>query len=427
MARGSSGGPDIAAVMGQLRSGVAGVAAVAAKAVTDLVGLIRSSFAGFVGAFRPDVVQRFDRVAKDLYATIGEALVPVMLRCIDIVRWMGDTFNGLYRIARPLVDGALSAVVPLFQQMGEAINQYLGVAATAFLPILQQLVAVTAQLAPLWGQNIQAITEVAATVVEFQSAIAGALLPVLSAVVPLVKVVADVVSGLLPIVLMPFKILAAVVGPLVQAILLPFTTSLQILGAILQPFAAVIRIVGESFGEIQDEVMSLVGDALTAFMAIVNKLRDAFGELFEPVRDFVSMLVGEVVAAFKQVVQWVRDAVNQIRDALGLPRKDGLKVDGNSVGKGAVGASFGSPEDMWKKVAQTTMGMSRGEKLQQQQANDVSSIKEMVRALPVAIGSAVAAAIRGGGQVGATAAAGAGAAANNLMADMVRMMTLRKL
>jgi phage-related protein len=374
VASGNSGGPSVGALMGELRAGVRSVATVAATAVTQLVGRIRQFTAGFVSAFRPDVVQRFDRAARDLYGTIGEALVPVMERGTRVVRGLGDTLNGVYQAVRPLIDQGFAILDPLMKSLGETVSKLVGVTLDAWLPSQQQMLEVVNQLAPILGDVVSLVAQVAGGFAQFQASVAGALVPVLAAAVPLVKTVATVLAGVVPLLLTPFRVLAATVGPLVRVVFGPLMASMQVLGAVLQPVAAVVRAIGEAFGEVIGEVASLVGDVLNLLVGVLGEMLSVVGELLQPIKDFIGLLASGLVLAIKQVVVWVKQFVGVIRDMLGLPRASGGGgVGGSSVGKGNASVSFTDSTEAWKKVVAATYGMGRGEKEKPAEAAAVKS------------------------------------------------------
>lgn len=347
-------------MVGKLKRGVAAATATATGAIGSMVATVTQTLGQFVSAFRPDVIQRFQLVVRDVMASVGEALLPTMQAVIPMFRWLGDTLNGIYRNVRPLIAQGLALLAPLVETVGGAIRQLVGVSLAAWMPVQEAMLAVFQQLVGPLGAVVGLVAQVGGAIIQFQAAIAGALVPVFTALVPLVKVVADVLGGFIPIVLLPFRALAAVVGPLVQMVLLPLTTTAKVLGAILQPWATVVKELGSAIGEVAGEITSLVGDVLGALVGMVQELIDAVGELLKPLRDLAMGLARWLVDAIRAVVSAIQDMVNWARELVGLSKITDMKdVKGDSFGKAANSPSFTSPEEMWKSVMKSTFGGGR--------------------------------------------------------------------
>lgn len=376
MAKQTGGGvPDIAGLLAQVKAGVQGVTTAALAGLTVVTKEVNAFARSFVEAFRPDVVKRFDLAARDLTATIGEILVPVMQIATVVIREMGSVLNGLSAATKGIRDEGFALLLGVLKSVGGVVMDLVNATAADFIPIQKAVLKVVKDLAPVFAQLFAAVAPVVGAVMEFQAAIFTGLMPALAAVGSIVKVAGDLIGGLLPIVIMPFKMLAAVIGPIVQVALLPLTAAMQLLSAVMQPFASVFKAFGQAIDDVSTAVGDLVKDSLNAFMTIVGDLFKAFSDLFEPMREFVRTIVQNLIQGIADAVRWIVGVIKQLRELLGLPTQEVDDMNKDNTGKAARGVNFGSPDEMWRAVVKATAGAGRSEPVDNIR-KDVSDLKK---------------------------------------------------
>lgn len=367
---------DLMDLAKRVKAGVVSVATTAVGSVTALAGQINQFARRFVEAFRPDVMLRFDRATKDLLATVGEGMVPVVELAIVATRLLGDTLNGVYEAVRPLIDQGIAILGPLLEQLTGFWRDLYGELIGNIVPVLQELLAVFGEYwADVIPVMIQAGMALASAQSDLVTGLLDGLMPAVKALLPLFKLLADVFAGLVPMIVMPIKMLATVVGPLIQLALTPLTVALKVATAVAQPLVAVFTAIAGAVSGVMNELSSLVNELLAAFADIVSELVDVVGELLRPVKDFVDMLVNEFVNAIKGVAKFVTTLIKTFRDFLGLA-KPAADLNGSSFGKGASNPQFTSAEAAWRQIVEATAGMGRGteEKPEERSASALEQI-----------------------------------------------------
>lgn len=101
--------------------------------LNKIIGSVQELNSRYVGLFSPAEVKLFDMAVRDLYATIGEWLVPVTREATKLVREIGGYLNGLTPFIKAFVKDGLEAMRPAVQALGEMFKELLGLA----LPFVQ--------------------------------------------------------------------------------------------------------------------------------------------------------------------------------------------------------------------------------------------------------------------------------------------------
>jgi len=274
--------------------------------VTDAIGLVRGAFGKFVESFRPDVMFRFEQVAKDLLATIGENLVPIIQLATGFFKQFADVIAGFTPMILPIVKQITAALQPMIDQFFKFFS------AIADVGILQMVVDIQTELWGILGSIFEAIAPLLVAVVkEFMF---------------FYQIVGGVVLGILKVVAMNFQILAFV----------------------LRPFNAIL-----------EAMMQIFGDLNQTFFDVFKVIGEIFGELIEMAAGPLVAIMDQVVESIKSVSAYFRILINEFRALLGLDPIGDKK--GNSAGKAAGDAKFTSTDDLYKKLAAATFGAGRGE------------------------------------------------------------------
>lgn len=368
---------EVAQLLTQVQAGVKSVATTALQSVTEITRQVNSFTRQFVEAFRPDVVMRFDRAARDLLATIGQGMVPVMEAGERVVRLLADTMDGLYKTVRPLIDGGFALLRPALEQVAIAVRELGGGVIGEMLPMVRQLAEVfkvyAAELLPVM---LSAFKQLAPAVISVYALVISGLIPAIKAISPLLATVGKLSGSLLPILLMPFKLLAAVAGPFIQMALLPLTTGLRLLNVVLSPVVTVLTAVLDAFNSIYDAVSELVGEILSSLLNSVQELMSAVGDLLKPVADLGRLLLNGLVTAIRTATAAIIGIINSLREFLGIKKAD-VNLKGNSVGKATSQATFTSAEDSWRRVVEATASMGRGTEQKKPEERSASALEKI--------------------------------------------------
>jgi hypothetical protein len=298
-------------LLGLVRTGVTSAMATAAGAITGMIGQVQGLLGQFVGAFRPDAMERFKTITNDLMASIGEILVPVLQAANRVFRWIGDTIVSVTATVVPMVRALIAAADPLFKMLGDGIRQLINTGAlAASMKLIGSVIGlVTASFSSL----IPLVVQVVRVFQAIQTNVANLFAGLFTAIRPIVAFVGSLIGSILK--------------PLMTAFADIFTTLVDVVGLLL-----------EIFGE-------LVGVVL---------------ELLKPAIEFLIVPLRLLAEGLTWVAKKVRDLLNQLRDFLGLDPL-GAERSGSSLGKGATQASFTSTDEIWKNMQKATFGAGRGE------------------------------------------------------------------
>ena len=313
-------GNNVSDLFNQVRNGVRAVSLTALNSVTELTRSINQFTRQFVEAFRPDVVKRFDYANRQLLATIGEGLTPVMELATRGLRVMGDTINGVYRNIRPLVDQGLALLGKVFGDLFQVAKQLASVFLGATIPVMEQLLSLANQLSEPFAKLAGELGRIVGAVVQVAAVLGGILVDVLTSLVPLVNAVVESVSTLVTIVVSQFQAVASVVGPLVKIALTQFMVALKAIGSVLSVFQPLLKAFAEGMAEIANEMAALVGDVLTQMLELFGEFYDALGELLSPMREFIGLITNELVVAVRVAVGSMKMLIESVRALLGVSR-----------------------------------------------------------------------------------------------------------
>lgn len=151
-------GSALGAVMGPVGAFVDGLASAAAK--------VR----GFVEALNPSASLAFGRAMRDLQATIGVALQPVLQGLTRIVRDVANALLPLMERLAPVVKGFMDAFGAVFKVWINAVSGIL----SAFVPVLKVVADVFAAITPIVQGLYAAVSGVVAAI----SGVVGGILKI---------------------------------------------------------------------------------------------------------------------------------------------------------------------------------------------------------------------------------------------------------
>lgn len=230
----ASDGIASAAGMASVGAALGAVGLVASQVAGALEGVVNSSLK-FVEAFAPSTVEVFNATIRDLNATVGQALEPVIQTATEVMRDFGATLMPIMQELRPVV-----------ARLGEAFSS----AASA---VLEQFGRVAEAVMPL---------------VEAWAALQGAAWGLVE---PLMDIAGVVVTALTPV----FETLGAVVK-VVASVMEVMSTPLKMLGDLCKAVSVVLEAFFQAIG---DALGSGLQDGLAALKDAGQQMRDTFREI----------------------------------------------------------------------------------------------------------------------------------------------------
>ncbi len=303
--------------------GVLGGLATAGAALAGAFQGITSAARPFVEALSPNTIFQFDRASRDLAATIGQALQPVM-----------EVLTGTLRSFASIIEPLAEELRPIFQEAAQAFSDLL-------IPVVQTVVGI-----------FQALEPVIQLVVDVFEVLTNLLKPLLA----VVNVAASTLGGL-------FEVLYAVLTPVIDA----FKLGAAVIGQLAEVINAVAVVVKTAF--------QVAADSIKAVFAPFGEMKDVFKALRE-ITHVVIKAFYQLVASLAMVFGGAEAGGNFINKLL-----DNLKP---KEGKTAVAgpASLKSFQQIANDLA-TSSAMAGGktEEQKDEKAQTLSYFKDIAEAL----------------------------------------------
>ena len=183
--------PLAAVAAGAAAAGVAiaGIGAAAMKGAESILGMAQASVR-YVEAFAPSSVMAFNLAMRDLNATIGVALKPIVDMGTSFARMLASTLLPITKQLAGVMD-----------QFGKAVLKIADVGLNAFGKAMEQAMPIIQSIVGIISDSVVPVVN---SIIEVASAIVGAVMPVaqllIDVLAPPLKMVADLLSGLTPII-----------------------------------------------------------------------------------------------------------------------------------------------------------------------------------------------------------------------------------
>lgn len=321
----STGGGNIGA--GQAAAFAASLSSAASTAVAALQALANSA-AATVQAFAPGTVVAFNLAMRDLTATFGVALQPIVQAGTQFARMLGS-------VLLPVMEN----LRPVFQELGGVFLRVSQVVMTAFARMLSAM-----------QPAIEAFSKLIVAMEPLFKALVIIGEAMMSALAPLFVMLA----GLFDILAIPLKMF----GDLLNAIT-----------PIFEAFTVITRGLAEVFASLLKTLMSAIGIDIT---------KDAFASLRSTMQQFARAAILAAGALAKML--GFDSAVEAMAKALVPDRKDNMGIA--AVQNPVVGGDFNSYQQAVARAALLAGG--QGEKPQDEEkawregiANDLRDIKSV--------------------------------------------------
>ena len=391
----------------QLVAGLAGVAKGAAESGAALlrmpfqalytgIAAVQSQVGAFVGKLNPAALSRFNYAIDDLFAAIGQSLLPVLEQFTRFAKSIGGAFNGLSEDGQKMV-AALAAGAAGMIAFGAAAALVEGILTAGIGPAIGALVGAIAGVA-LATMDLSPIMDALSETFSGLMNVAGEVMTAFMGVArPLMDVVKRVVDGLAGMASAGLKLVAGL-APVVESIV-------QIGMEIAEAFRPVFELaVGVEFGMLGLLVKGL-GEAVRLAAPYISLLARTIGQLVQTMVGWVKQLlsfIGITIPEFEA-------PKGQVKDPTGLAAKSTSTGDVSAALQKARESAYmfaGGPNKPQDDPAKRTASATEG--LKQQVDKLQKDLKVWItETAPVEFASALSAVIRGGAQ---QAAAGAGQA-----------------
>ncbi|RLP70867.1 hypothetical protein D9V30_00060 [Mycetocola reblochoni] len=247
---------------------------------------------------------------------------------------MADAWVQVGAALAPVVQGLLSQLGPIFEQLapvlgqiGQLLGGVLVQAVTALAPLFTELVTMLLNLA---GQVLPVLLPVLTALGQLLSSVFAAVLPVISslfsALMPIIQVIADLLAAVLTPVLQAlqpiFDALTPVLTFLAQLIGAVLVEAINVLSPILEWLAGVL-------GDVLGPAITALGDMLSGLIDfIVGVFTGDWEKAWEGITSFFTGLWEGLVGIVKGVVNGIIDLINGA-------------IGGINDIAGAVGGAFG--------------------------------------------------------------------------------------
>lgn len=317
---------------------VKGVSDSAFGSMQRLVGAINSSVAAYTQLFNPAATRILEMAVRDLNASIGEALMPVLRIATAAIRSIADVIASMSPQARALVAGLVLATVSAVA-MTAAVGVLSAVmnTATAGIPALlgaiagglSSLVVVAKpldQLQKVFSKVGEIFEKVFDTVGESFAKITESFTPLVELVVKLMAMGADQLPGLIGPLIDSFGQLIKSVIPAMESILPAIMAvgavieniNILVIRLVIAALAPLLEIIGELLKPIAMVVegLALVGYVITVFVrTVLDQLMAAFKLLqwpMEQVKKLIEENLGPSMGKLKASMSNLWDSIKQV-------------------------------------------------------------------------------------------------------------------
>lgn len=246
-----------------------------------------------------------------LFLIVGQAIQPLLPPLMELAKLLGPLIQGAITALKPLFDALVAAIIPIVN----AVLQVVGVVAPMLIPAISAIVA--------------AITPVIAVIGELIGWIVGQLAPILG------PFIAGVINNFVGLVQGISNIIMGVVN-IVKGIMKGDWTMIwngakQVVGGVVQAISNFIQlwIVGKA--------VALVRGGISA---IANFFKSGWSNISSAVSGAISRVVGFVSSGFSNMMGRVSSAMGSIRSAI----------------SGAWNAAVGFVSSAWSRIAGAVSG-----------------------------------------------------------------------
>jgi len=239
------------------------------------IGAINANITRFVALANPGAVIQFQRAVNDLYAVIGQAMLPALQAMTRFLRDIGSAIYGTTAQGKQLIAALAAGTVGMIA-FGAAMAAFEAIATGGVMPIIGALIGAFGGMAAVTGMLDPLMKELAPVLSGLMDQLGGVL-----------EVVVGIVQGLLP---KAGEWLKNVAGFLVY-----LGNALERMSPAIEAFVDVILEIGKAWQPVGELLLGIIIEAVVA-------LAQAFKAVSPYLIEFIRIMAGIV----KQVVEWIR-------------------------------------------------------------------------------------------------------------------------
>lgn len=305
---GPTGGPPGgkaagAAEEGGGAAGAAGAAAGAIGAVVAAISAAKEAITSWVEALQPALIEQFNRVVKDLQATLGQA------------------FTGVFELAIGYIQDVASAVAPFIEQLKPIVDE---LAHTLFRDLAAQL--------------------------QTASQILQLFIPLIQVIVQIFEILFDVV-----------RLVAVLIEAALLPVILIISVYLALLSESLKPAVAILNEITVGFEDLLSTITTIgkvFTDAIIEFLKPLLGI-EGLGDIIQEIKDAFKDLILSIVEAVVQFALLIgaTDFVKKLKAAFtpgtgavaaGPTAIKGLEQIGKDLAQASVNAAGGGGSEAEK-------------------------------------------------------------------------------
>jgi len=357
---------------GAAAEGLVALGGAAAAVAAALVGVVVAA-RSFVGALSPVTVAGFDRALKDLSATIGVALVPIIQILTNTIRQVAGIILPVMEALRPVI----AAITNVFSSLLIPIIKNVVSQLLTFLPIIQLVVAVLEVLGSIVGTVITALGVLGSITSSFApllEAIFEPVIDILHAVQAVFEGVTDVIKVFVAIIQVVIDLFVAFVKSLLGSLSLK-TVITQVQDAFKTLIVFLLRAaiqIGKLFGvditkalidkltPKQGATAAIEGTGIKTFEQIAKDMesasftatgagpgdqkRDIIQEAIEELKKDTGENLGNIAEKINTLITKSEQVIEKISELIQkLPTKGEIIKTGQGAAQGAVKGSIFGP------------------------------------------------------------------------------------
>jgi phage-related protein len=258
---------------------------------------------------------------QDLFAEVGQALIPTFDDLLDTVRQnmptIKDTITSVMNAVIPIIDSLSKTVLP-------AVMDLLPLFADVFTDVVAPAID---ELLPLFTQIIE---DLLPPFIELFGEIAETILP------PVVNILKKVFEALTPVLDVVMSLVADTVLPLLNSLFEALDPILDSVLGLLDPLLGALQPIFDLLANLAQDIMPILNPLFEALAPLIDALKPALEALKVPLA-IISDALGIIVATIK----WIIDGIGYI---LGMNDYQDFSFDFNNTATMAAINSYSAPK-----------------------------------------------------------------------------------
>lgn len=285
-------------VFGGILTGLSG----AANAFSTVIGAGGNAATSLTEKFAP-IAEKIGGFFSQIGPVVGQALGNTFQTVAPVVEslmgTLGAAFQDILPHLQPLLDG--------FNTIKDAVISFLPVLVSSLMPVVTQLIAFLAQLAPV-------LLEIGTTILDSILAVLPSLAEVISSVVTTVlPILLQLIQTLLPLLM---QVITTLLPPIISLVTTVLGLFAQIVAAILPPLISLIGIVINVAMQIISAVLPVILQLIQTLMPIIadliNTLLPVVVQIIQAIAEVITALMPIIQEIITNILPIVVEVVNAI-------------------------------------------------------------------------------------------------------------------